>query len=87
MSSIRCLLRRSHVKHFQLTVDLEKQQIILPDGERLEFELDMFRKKCLLQGLDDIGLTLDKAELIRAYERATREDCPWLFEDLCKLYW
>ncbi len=69
-------------KRLQLTVDLVKQQIVLPDGERLQFELDAFRKKCLLQGLDDIGLTLDKSERIREYERQRQEACPWLFGDL-----
>jgi 3-isopropylmalate/(R)-2-methylmalate dehydratase small subunit len=69
-------------KRLQLTVDLAKQQIVLPDGERLKFELDAFRKQCLLQGLDDIGLTLDKAERIREYERQRQEACPWLFGDL-----
>ncbi len=69
-------------KNFQLIVDLEKQQITLPGGEHLEFDLDMFRKQCLLKGLDDIGLTLDKADLIKAYEGERLKDCPWLFEDL-----
>jgi 3-isopropylmalate/(R)-2-methylmalate dehydratase small subunit len=66
----------------QLIVDLEKQQITLPGGERLEFNPDMFCKQCLVKGLDDIGLTLDKADLIRTYEGQRRENCPWLFEDL-----
>lgn len=65
-----------------LTVDLPQQQISLPGGEALAFEIDMFRKECLLQGLDDIGLTLDKADLIRAYEERSREKFPWLFADL-----
>lgn len=65
-----------------LTVDLPQQQICLPGGEALAFEIDMFRKECLLQGLDDIGLTLDKTDLIRAYEERSREKFPWLFADL-----
>jgi len=65
-----------------LTVDLPQQQIGLPGGETLAFEIDMFRKECLLQGLDDIGLTLDKADLIRAYEERSREKFPWLFADM-----
>ena len=69
-------------KRLQLTVDLAKQQIVLPDGERLKFALDAFRKQCLLQGLDDIGLTLDKAERIKEYERQRQVACPWLFGDL-----
>ncbi|MGB3212220.1 MAG: 3-isopropylmalate dehydratase small subunit [Desulforhopalus sp.] len=69
-------------KHCQLTIDLERQEITLPDGKRLEFAIDLFRKQCLLKGLDDIGLTLDKTDLIKAYEKQRRETCPWLFEDL-----
>ncbi|NOR25996.1 MAG: 3-isopropylmalate dehydratase small subunit [Desulforhopalus sp.] len=69
-------------KYFQLIVDLEKQKITLPSGEMLAFDLDLFLKQCLLEGLDDIGLTLEKADLIRAYEGQRRENCPWLFEDL-----
>lgn len=69
-------------RQLQLTVDLQKQQISLPGGERLAFEIDMFRKECLLQGLDDIGLTLDKADLIRGYEERSRLKFPWLFADL-----
>jgi 3-isopropylmalate/(R)-2-methylmalate dehydratase small subunit len=69
-------------KQFQLRVDLEQEQITLPSGERLDFDIDTFLKQCLLKGLDDIGLTLDKVELIRAYEAKRRENCPWLFEDL-----
>lgn len=69
-------------KAYQLTVDLAQQQIVLPAGDKLAFDVDMFRKKCLLQGLDDIALTLEKAALIRAYEEQRRETCPWLFADL-----
>lgn len=69
-------------RRLQLTIDLQKQQISLPGGERLAFDLDMFRKECLLQGLDDIGLTLDKAGLIRDHEERSREKFPWLFIDL-----
>ncbi len=69
-------------KAYQLTVDLAQQQIVLPTGEKQAFDLDMFRKECLLQGLDDIALTLEKAALIRAYEEQRRETCPWLFADI-----
>ena len=69
-------------KGYQLTVNLAQQQIILPTGDKLAFNIDMFRKKCLLQGLDDIALTLEKAALIKAYEQQRREACPWLFADL-----
>lgn len=67
---------------FQLKIDLPQQQINLAEGEKLVFEIDMFRKECLLRGLDDIALTLDKADLIRAYEGRSREKFPWLFNDL-----
>lgn len=69
-------------QQFQLIVDLDKQQITLPTAEILQFGIDTFLKQCLLRGLDDIGLTLDKTDLIRAYEGRRRESCPWLFEDL-----
>lgn len=67
---------------YTLTVDLESQQIIKPNGESLTFELDEFRKHCLQNGLDDIGLTLEDAETIRAYEIRRREQSPWLFDAL-----
>jgi 3-isopropylmalate/(R)-2-methylmalate dehydratase small subunit len=69
-------------KTYQLTVDLARQQIILPTGDTLAFDIDMFRKECLLAGLDDIALTLEKASLIKAYEVRRAEKCPWLFADL-----
>ena len=65
---------------YQLTVDLENQQIIKPDGSTIAFEVDPFRKHCLLEGLDDIGLTLQDAELIKEYEAKRRESAPWLFD-------
>ena len=61
-----------------LTIDLEKQVITGPDGGTLGFEIDAFRKHCLLNGLDDIGLTLEKAEAIDAYEARQRDGEPWL---------
>jgi len=61
-----------------LTVDLEKQEITGPDGGKLHFEIDPFRKHCLLNGLDDIGLTLEKADKIDAYESRRRKSQPWL---------
>ncbi len=65
---------------YALTIDLEKQQIIKPDGETIDFDVDEFRKHCLLNGLDDIGLTLEDADDIRAYEAKRREQAPWLFD-------
>jgi len=64
----------------RLEVDLAAQQIRLPDGTALSFEVDAFRKHCLLEGLDDIGLTLQHADAIRAYEARRREEAPWLFQ-------
>jgi len=61
-----------------LTVDLEAQEIRGPDGGVIHFEIDAFRKHCLLNGLDDIGLTLEKADQIVAYETAAAEKRPWL---------
>ena len=66
---------------FQLSVSLERQTVIKPDGRTLSFTIDGFQKNCLFKGLDDIGLTLEKADLIRAYEDRRRAACPWLFED------
>lgn len=55
----------------QLTIDLEGQAVILPDGQRLGFDIDPFRKMCLMEGVDDLGYLLSKEELIAAHERAT----------------
>lgn len=63
----------------RLTVDLASQTITRPDGSTLSFEVDAFRKKCLLEGLDDIGLTLVKGDKITSYEEATKKSQPWLF--------
>ena len=64
---------------YRLVVDLEGQTIRKPDGEMLSFEVDEFRKYCLLNGLDDIGLTLQHADDIKAYEALRKQDAPWLF--------
>jgi 3-isopropylmalate/(R)-2-methylmalate dehydratase small subunit len=65
----------------ELTVDLDSQVVVVPTGKRLHFDIDPFRKTCLLKGLDDIGLTLEKKDLIKQYEEKQRLVCPWLFED------
>jgi len=62
-----------------LTVDLEQKRIETPTGEILPFEVDEFRRHCLLEGLDEIGLTLQHADAIRAYEQRRKEEAPWLF--------
>ena len=61
-----------------LTVDLESQEITGPDGGTLHFEVDPFRKHCLLNGLDDIGLSLEKVAKIDDYEAKQRREQPWL---------
>ena len=64
---------------YQLTVDLQQQTVTRPDGVQYSFEIDEFRKHCLLNGLDDIGLTLQDADAIRAFEERHRQAQPWLF--------
>jgi 3-isopropylmalate/(R)-2-methylmalate dehydratase small subunit len=66
---------------YTLDVDLEAQTIVVPGGEEIAFEVDAFRKHCLINGLDDIGLTLQHVGEIRAYEARRREQAPWLFND------
>jgi 3-isopropylmalate/(R)-2-methylmalate dehydratase small subunit len=63
----------------RLTVDLAAQTITRPDGGVVTFEIDPFRKQCLLNGLDDIGLTLDKATTIAGFEEKNRLSQPWLW--------
>ena len=62
-----------------VSVDLEKQEIRGPDGGMITFDVDPFRKQCLLNGWDDIGLTLRHAEKIREFEARRRAEQPWLF--------
>ena len=64
---------------FRLTVDLPSQTVVRPDGRVLRFDIDPFRKECLLNGWDDIGLTLRHADKIRAFEERRRASQPWLF--------
>jgi 3-isopropylmalate/(R)-2-methylmalate dehydratase small subunit len=61
-----------------LTVDLEKQEIRGPDGGVITFEIDAYRKHCMLNGLDNIGLTLEKTSKIDAYEAKAKSERPWL---------
>ena len=63
-------------------VDLENEQINLPEGKTLKFKYDPFRKHCLLNGLDDIGLTLQVADDIKAYEEKTKASRPWVFAEI-----
>ncbi|MEM8648026.1 MAG: 3-isopropylmalate dehydratase small subunit, partial [Pseudomonadota bacterium] len=61
-----------------ITVDLENQEISGPDGGTIKFDIDPFKKHCLLEGLDDIGLSLQKKDNIDAFESKQGEDKPWL---------
>jgi 3-isopropylmalate/(R)-2-methylmalate dehydratase small subunit len=67
---------------YQLQVDLGQQTVTSPSGEVLTFEIDSFRKECLLGGLDDIGLTLNEIDSIKAYEDQRRQQSPWLFNTI-----
>jgi 3-isopropylmalate/(R)-2-methylmalate dehydratase small subunit len=61
-----------------IEIDLEKQEIKGPDGGTVHFDIDPFRKRCLLEGLDDIGLTMEKAPAIDDFEKKQKEAQPWL---------
>lgn len=67
---------------YALSIDLASQTIVTPGGDTLAFEVDPFRRHCLLNGLDDIGLTLAHVSEIRAYEQRRRVEAPWLFQGL-----
>lgn len=64
---------------YSLTVDLQKQTVSTPNNEKFSFAVDTFRKHCLLNGLDEIGLTLQQAEKIKQFEQKRRVEQPWLF--------
>jgi len=64
---------------YRLAIDLADQSITTPRGESIRFEIDPFRKHCLMNGLDEIGLTLEHADKIKAFETKRREQQPWLF--------
>jgi len=64
---------------YRLRIDLEAQTVTRPDGKTLKFDIDSFRKYCMLNGFDDIGLTLRHAGKIREYEAKRRSEQPWLF--------
>ena len=67
---------------YQLTIDLESQQVLTPEGERYDFDIDSNRKHRLLNGLDDIGITLNSAEAIYSFEAKWRAASPWLFDSI-----
>ena len=62
----------------QLTINLDEQKIILADENVIDFDIDPFRKKCLVEGLDDIGLTLQKKDKISKYEESIKSSHPWI---------
>ena len=64
---------------YQLKVDLPSQTITKPDGDTIAFDVDIFRKHCLVNGLDDIGMTLEHVDDIKAYEEKRKQQAPWLF--------
>ena len=63
---------------YELAIDLERQVVVTPDGTALGFEIEPFRKHCLLNGLDEIGLTLQHANEIGAFEEKRLAEFPWL---------
>jgi 3-isopropylmalate/(R)-2-methylmalate dehydratase small subunit len=74
------LLRETQAKEgYRLAVDLEQQTVTTPTGESFSFDIDPSRKHCILNGLDDIGLTLAHADEIKAFEAKHRREQPWLF--------
>ncbi|MGE0334336.1 MAG: 3-isopropylmalate dehydratase small subunit [Gammaproteobacteria bacterium] len=68
-----------HTEGFRLTIDLAAQTVTTPDGECYAFDYNAGLKHRMLHGLDDIGITLQRADAIRAYEARRREEAPWLF--------
>ena len=64
---------------YRLTVDLQAQTVTTPSGQSFGFQVDAFRKYCLLNGLDDIGLTLRHVDKIKAYEARRKVEAPWMF--------
>lgn len=65
----------------EITIDLEKQEVHAPNGVVYPFEIDSFLKECLLEGLDDIGLTMQRGETIGGFEGGQRQQQPWLYRD------
>lgn len=67
---------------YRITIDLAAQKVTTPEGTTYRFDIDPFRKDCLLKGLDSIGLTLQHKGQISAYEQRRKTEAPWLFADL-----
>jgi 3-isopropylmalate dehydratase len=89
---INLLLEDAATPNTELTVDLLNQKVIRPNGEEISFEMDSFKKHCLVNGLDQIGLTLAKMDEIEAFEKTRSEQFPWLdgaalkVPDIIKMY-
>lgn len=77
-SQVETLLADSSVPGTEITVDLVNQKVIRPNGEELSFEIDPFRKHCLMNGLDKIGLTMEKDDKIAGFETERSKNFPWL---------
>jgi len=77
-ADVEKLLKDTAEPGTEITVDLANQKVIRPNGEELPFEIDAFRKECLLNGLDKIGLTLEKGDKIASFESVRSERYPWL---------
>jgi 3-isopropylmalate/(R)-2-methylmalate dehydratase small subunit len=67
------------IEGYELSVDLDRQVVVTPSGETFAFEVESFRKHCLINGLDDIDLTLQNLDEIKAYEAKRKAQAPWLF--------
>ena len=81
-SLVEALFARTQgAETYTLTIDLAAQTLVGADGWQATFAIDAFRKTCLLEGLDEIGLTLKDADAIRAYEARRRSEAPWLFRE------
>ncbi len=76
----RLFQKSTREEALRIEVDLEAQRLRLADGEEIGFDVDPFRKHCLPEGLDDIGLTLQHVDEIKAYEERRRAEAPWLFK-------
>ena len=79
-ASVEALFKAVYaIPGYQLTVNLPAQTVTGPEGRTYPFEVDAFRKHCLMNGLDDIGLTLQQVDAIRAYEARRKQETPWMF--------
>ena len=76
---VDALFEEAQAEGYSLTLDLPAQTVSTPGGRSYRFDIDPFRKDCLVRGLDEIGLTLQQSEAIRAYEERRRQQAPWLF--------